>query len=95
MVVQVIEQQSDTGIVVCPIDKSQAETINMAYNNRARDCFDSLPNKFWLTRAKSNENYQVGHHLQEINPWRSHLRRDGQVYIDTIFKTKILNLKRE
>ena len=54
-----IIEQSDTGVVVRPIDKPQAEPIRVTYN-RIRHYCDSLPNKFWPTRARSNERSPTG-----------------------------------
>ena len=46
-----IAEQSDIGVTVHPIDKPQTKPIRVTYN-RIRHCCDSLPNKFWPTRAK-------------------------------------------
>ena len=54
-----IIEQSDTGVIVHPIDKPQAEPIRVAYN-RIRHYCDSLPNKFWPTRARSNKRPVTG-----------------------------------
>ena len=82
---QIIEQ-SDTGVVVHQIDKPQAEPIRVAYN-RIRHYCDSLPNKFWPTRARSNKRLSAGSSsadegatkqrvtIQDINnPWKHRLR---------------------
>ena len=87
---QIIEQ-SDTGVVVRQIDKPQAEPIRVAYN-RIRHYCDSLPNKFWPTRTRSNTRLSAGSSsadehatkqrvtIQDINnPWKHRLkpRRTG------------------
>ena len=49
---QIIEQSHDqTGVVVCPVDRPQADSIRVAYN-RIRHCADSIPDVFWPTRAR-------------------------------------------
>ena len=81
-----IIEQSDTGVVVHPIDKPQAEPIRVAYN-RIRHYCDSLQNKFWPTRARSNKRLSAGSFsadegatkqrvtIQDINnPWKHCLR---------------------
>ena len=81
-----IIQQSDTGVVVHPIDKPQAEPMRVAYN-RIRHYCDSLPNKFWPTRARSNKRPATGSssedegvtkqrvNIQDINnSWKHRLR---------------------
>ena len=81
-----IIEQSDTGLVVRPIDKPQGEPIRVAYNGIRHYC-DSLPNKFWPTRAKSNKRPATGSssedegvtkqrvNIQDINnPWKHRLR---------------------
>ena len=49
-----IIEQTDTGVLVQPIDKTQAELIRVGYNE-IRHPFDSLSSKFWPTRAISNK----------------------------------------
>ena len=81
-----IIEQSDTGVVVRQIDKPQAEPIRVAYN-RIRHYCDSLPNKFWPTRARSNKRLSArlssadeGATKQQVttqdikNPWKHRLR---------------------
>ena len=46
-----IIEQSQTGVVVRPVDKPQADSIRVAYN-RIRHCADSIPDMFWPTRAR-------------------------------------------
>ena len=45
-----IVEQSETGVVVCPVDQPQADPIRVAYK-RIRHCADSIPDVFWPTRA--------------------------------------------
>ena len=45
-----IVEQSETGVVVRPVDRPQADPIRVAYN-RIRHCADSIPDVFWPTRA--------------------------------------------
>ena len=45
-----IVEQSETGVVVRPVDQPQADPIRVAYN-RIRHCADSIPDVFWPTRA--------------------------------------------
>ena len=68
-------------------DKPQAESIRVAYN-RIRHYHDSLPNKLWPTRARSNKRPATGSsseededvtkqqvNIQDIdNPWKHRLR---------------------
>ena len=81
-----IMEQSDTGVVVHPIDKPQAEPIRVAYN-RIRHYCDCLSNKFWPTRARSNKRPATGSssedegvtkqrvNIQDINnSWKYRLR---------------------
>ena len=80
-----IIEQSDTGVVVRPLDKP-AEPIRVAYN-RIRHYCDSLPNKFWPTVVRSNKRPATGSssedegvtkqrvNIQHINnPWKHRLR---------------------
>ena len=68
-----IIEQSDTGVTVRPIDKPQTEPIRVAYN-RIRHCYNSLPDKFWSTKAKGNARSQQVNRKDSNNPWNNRLR---------------------
>ena len=68
-----IIEQSDTGVTVRPIDKPQTDPIRVAYN-RIRHCCNSLPDKFWPTRAKGNARSQQVNRKDSNNPWNNRLR---------------------
>ena len=46
-----IVEQSETGVVVRPVDQPQADTIRVACN-RIRHCADSILDVFWPTRPE-------------------------------------------
>ena len=46
-----IVERSETGVVVRPVDRPQADPIRVAYN-RIRCCADSIPDLVWPTRAR-------------------------------------------
>ena len=54
-----IVEQSETGVVVRPVDRPQADPIRVAYN-RIRHCADSIPDVFWPTRARVTQTRSRG-----------------------------------
>ena len=56
-------ERSDTGVVVRPIDKPQAGSIE----SRIRHYYDSLPSQFWLTRARSRSPEDEDVTKQQVN----------------------------
>ena len=46
-----IVAQSETGVVIHPVGRPQADAIRVAYN-RIQYCAESIPDVFWPTRAR-------------------------------------------
>ena len=54
-----IVEQSETGVVVRPVDRSQADPIRVVYN-RIRHCAALIPDVFWPTRARVTQTRSRG-----------------------------------
>ena len=48
-----IKEVSETGVLVCPIDRPNGEPIRVALD-RVRHCYKQIPSQFWPPRKKSN-----------------------------------------
>ena len=53
-----IIEQSETGVVVRPVDKPQAEPIRVAYD-RIQRCSDTIPDKFWPTSVRNRKRLHI------------------------------------